>query len=326
MTQREIDLKTMMEERKFTDQDGSESIFSVLVIDKPEKWLPANQHSHEFNIKTPGTNKVKRFNLNAISYSAWEDIEDSNPLPELKQDEYGNDNTSDPQFLEAHAKVHERRNILFIESSIGEKIPGTTPEEKIAWLNKRAAGEFQQLVSFVKNTMGAISEGNTIDQYNAVVINDVTSVNNVKEIKSLADWDEVDDSYGAFRISRPFEDYVVEFPIKAISSQTRSEIEKACIPPIPPKGPYVDPVTNKIDPRRIVPNTKDPHYIQKLNQVHYKKLLMLTQAALTFEIPGSTQDEKIKWLTDRIIGDIIKLRRFIDEELLGYKQQFDSFI
>lgn len=326
MAERSIDLQTIVEERIFRDRDGSENRFEVLVVDKPDKWLPANQHSHELNIRTPGTDKVKRFNLNAISYSAWEAIEDNNPMPEIKQDDYGDDNTSDPKFLEAVSKVHEKRNILFIESSIGEKIPGATTEEKISWLNKRSSGEFETIISFVKNTMGAIRDGVAIDQYNSIVLANVSlETANVKEIKSLADWDEVDDSYGSFRISRPFENYIVEFPVKSISSEVRSEIEKSCTPPIPPKGPYVDPISGKIDPRRVVPNHKDPHYLQKINQLHAKKLLLLIQAALTFDIPGSTQEEKIKWLTDRTVGDVIKLRKFIDEELLGYKQQFDSF-
>lgn len=327
MSERAIDLKTMLEERVFNEEDGGQSRFDVLVIDKPEKWLPAKEHSEKLDIKTPGTERIKRFNLNAISYHEWENIEDSNPLPELKQDEYGNDNTSDPQFLEAHNRVHEARNILFIEASIGEKITGTTTEEKTAWLNKRSSGEFQRIVSFVKRTMGALTDGVTLDQYNAVVMSDVSVGDTaaVKEVKSLTDWEEVDDSYGCFRISRPFENYIVEFPVKAISSEVKSEIEKACTPPIPPKGPYVDPITGKIDPRRVMPNVKDPHYLQKVNQMHSKKLLMLVQAALIFEIPGNTHEEKIRWLTDRIVGDVVKLRRFIDEELLGYKQQFDSF-
>lgn len=329
MPQRAIDLKTMMEVRTLTEEDGSQSVFDVLVIDKPEKWLPAKEHTHQISLRTPGTNNAKRFNLSAISYKDWEKIEDSNPLPEAKMDDYGQENVNDPSYLEAHAKVAEQRNILFVEASLGEKIPGEKPEDKIVWLSKRSAGEFERLVSTIRNTMGAISDGSLLDQYVAATMalaNKTPVV--VSEVKSLADWEEVssNDSYGSFRICRPFENYIVEFPVKAISTEQRMQIEKLCNPPIAPKGPYVDPITNRIDPRRVAPNYKDPHYLSKVNQMHAKKMLLLVQAALTFDIPGSNDEECMKWLTDRTVGDVIKLRRFIDEELLGYKQQFDSFI
>lgn len=314
---RPLDLTTQLEERELVNQEKQKSIFKVLSINSSELWLPAIEHSSEYDLKVRNSSNVKRFTLKGVCFSELENSEAEFQLPESAEDE---DDTAD--YNKQKAITLQKRKVKLLEHSSGFIIPGNSLDDKVRWLELRAQGEVDTLFNYVSDVMGNFYDNPILSEFTSLALRQAT---NIISVSDFSQWEEAANTETVFRMARPFEKYIIEFPLKSISTKDKQEIDEQTKEPIPPKLPRRDKETGRIDPTRLEPNYRDPHYKERLRVINQKRFAMVIQAALMFDIPGGNWEQKYQWISQRIVGDVIRLRNFIDEEILGYKSRYDFF-
>ena len=79
-------------------------------------------------------------------------------------------------------------------------------------------------------------------------------------------------------------------------------------------------------PMLKVADPKDPTYLANVEEMGNKKVTLVIDAALTFDIPGNTWEEKHAWLQERLPGDVINLYSTIDRLLFNLSEQFGQYL
>jgi len=308
-----------IEEVKVKVKDN-EFIFNVLKIDSPEKWQPAQNTKRLFHWNIG--NKTLKVNLSGISYGKWSEIEDSAPIPERPNSD---DIQEQDKYQEEFEKQLTRKRILSMESATGMEIPGSIIEEKEEWIKRKSDKELESIFDYIQSNVCCIGNGNLDEEYKQVLLE--SDLNGVSiDLKSLEDWDDANAVEHTLRFNRPGEDYIVEIPLNGISKDIRKKIESETKDPLPPKILKRDPKSRKFDPSAPPEyNFKDPNWIKRVNDLAKKRMVLLFDTCLTFDIPGNSTEEKYKWISDRLLGDVIKLRDFIRNELIGFSEYRDFF-
>ena len=161
------------------------------------------------------------------------------------------------------------------------------------------------------------------------LIEEKGSKKNETVVDSPEKWLSADNIRARFTITRPDGDSSVIL-LKGIPAETYYNINKACRPIDPPikETPQKDKrgkVIPGVEPLRET-DYEDPKYIESKERMDEKRMALVIDAALPFDIPGANWKEKHKWLQNRVPGDIDKLYAFIVYDLLNLGQRVGSFL
>lgn len=313
----EAEIEAALVTRVFKDERGGERPFKVLVIDSPEKWLPSETVVATYDMPILGTNRFKRFKFTGISLAAWDDLESAHVIPIWQGDGLPNE-----AFNIEKEKVSREKMVHVLEVSLGEKIPGSTWAEKATWLEKMNMGEFQALYMAAQYEGCNLSDGNLLGDYITL-----SSMNRqVEEFTGFGKMDDASKSQYFFRQQRPGDNYIIEFPLRGISAKQREEIDNECKEPEPPKIPKRDHARGgALDFKNMIPNLQDKQWLDRCRVVGRRRTMMYFNACLPFAIPGTTIQEQFDWLGGKVVGDIVKLKRFMTEEITSYASRYNSF-
>lgn len=305
--------------------EGESIKYKMLNITKPEQWQPASDFKLFFNMVSPGSETTSVWELNGISYG---DISRLNELYEEPFFEERSECSASEQIaLKNHyekekSKWENSRRVSILEMATGYSVPGETLEEKIEFITTRDAGELEALNHYIADICTSLSEGREAEMMKQIAS---LSTASVKKVSNFNDWVKSSGTQAFFRICRPFQDYIVQIPLAGISSKRKLEIDSECMTPIPPKVMGIDPATGRPSPKYLKDNTKDKDYIRAVNAVNDKWIVLMADECLPFKIPGETLEEKKVWISQRLAGDVYKLRQFINAELCGVLSRYNFF-
>lgn len=298
--------------------------YDFLVIDSPSKWAAAAEFkgSHDMQL---GGDRPLRVGMRGLSYDEWARIEMQSPMPSLPEDA----DTDKPEVLTEHERKVEmaiaQRRVLFFELSTGKTIPGAKLEEKALWLMQRSPKTITSMFESMQNVVCNFTDGPLINSYIYDSVMEKSDSAAFHEFSNFDDWTIASESRYFFRVHRQTDDYLVEFPLRGISAEDKQKIEDQTQTPPAPKILGRDPITKRMDPSRQIPNFNDPAWKERARTVQNKRIVMFFEACLVFEIPGSNYQEKYKWLSARLVGDIVRLRKYIETEIAGLGAHYEGF-
>ena len=313
------DSKDTIIERRISDSFGTEVPYKFLVLDSTDKWPVAGNFSSHYDMPVLGSNSSIRFNLTGISLKEWESIEADNVIPAQQE---GQD---DKEYESERDSVVLKKEVAIFEKAIGQSIPGKKAEEKIDWLKQRNPGEIEALFRYIQNDLCNMRNGSMIDSYNLALEHGKANEKEIRDFSNFEDWQTATTSQYTFRMQRPYEDYIIEVPLRGLSQELKKDIDAQTKDPEPPKMPHRDPKTNRFDPMDMRPNFSDPAWLRSSRAVNQKRTAMYMDACLMFDIPGSNWQEKYNWLADRLTGDVINIKNFIENDLVGFRSRYDFF-
>lgn len=315
-----VEKKDGFETRKFKTRDQSECEFKFLVVDRPERWPEATHFHSVYEMPLLGNTKKIHFHLTGVSLAEWDKMEVEHDIPD-----WNGDGKPDDDFLAKRQQVVNEKMAHVFEISIGKKLPGSTWAEKADVLKKLNPGEVEALYHYVQNVACNYRDGRILANFAALSADRVETAEDMIEFTDYAEWAKVTESAYFFRMQRAFEDYILEFPLKNMGSDTRSQIEIETRDPDPPKKPKRDPRTERLVPGETVPDLNDPHWRARCRVVAQKRAVLYFNACLPFTLPGSNHLEQYEWLSKRLMGDVVRLKSFIEEELCGYASRYSFF-
>jgi hypothetical protein len=303
-----------LEKRTFKVND-SEVSFDFLRIEKPEDWKPASEFKTSIRL-TMGSGRAVKLAVRALSYQEWVDIEYRNPMPELT----GDMKPDDEDYLAKQAVAKSNRQIAVFELSTGKPVPGNSIAEKSEWLMQLGTSESKALYEQILEHCSGVNEGDQVLTMTA--ISGMEEHMNVMEASSLEDLLTASQAGTTFRFQRPFEKYICEFALKQFTEKRKQEIDAACKDPMPPSKPGKDPTTG-LPSSSATPiyNWNDIRYLEALSSINKVRVVMRCESILPFAIPGADLNEKYKWIGQRLLGDVIKLQSYVENELLSYRRR-----
>jgi len=295
--------------------------FRFLIVDSAEKWKAADEYSCDYNLTTNEKQTLK-IRLTGISLTEWEKIELDCPVPNRPETENEDELY---KYEEELNKVLMQKRIRLFEKSSQKDIPGETIEDKVKWISERVPSQIEGLSNFIQDKVCGFSDGSMIDNFNAISSDGKTEKQVVKLLDDFTQWEIAVNSSYFFRVHHEEEDFILEFPLTGISEDQKREILSATKEPVPQKIPKRDPKTKRFDPTNLVPNFEDPAWIESIRAISQKRTVLYFEAVLPFELPGRTIPEKYKWLSQRLVGEVIRLKRYIETSLAGFGDQYDFF-
>lgn len=306
--------------RNLKMKDGGDQSFEFLVIDSAEKWQPAKEFKSVYDMPIIGTPKKIRFNLQGVSLADWEKIELDHKSPE-----WDGEGSISSEFEQRRDQILNEKFAHVFELALGRELPGLSYTEKANKLKELNPGEVQALFLFVQNTACNYRDGHLLQSYLTATLNRTDSDSDITEFTNFEEWKVATEAAYIFRMHRPFEDYLIEFPLKNITSEVRSRIESECRDPDPPRKAKRDPKTKRLIPGETEPDFQDEHWLRKCRAVNQKKLVMFLDACLSFQVPGENQLKQYEWISQRLMGDVVRLKDFIEQELCGYASRYNFF-
>lgn len=305
------------EERDLIDSEGRKQTFLVHLIRSPEDWLPADQFSGHYDLPNLGTNKVMRFDLKGVSLAEWEAMESEHTVPRWMGE--GNPDADHEQRVTA--AINAKKAAVF-EISTGKKIPGDTMAEKAAFLKRLNEGESDALYYYIQNQVCNFQDGQLLNQYLRLSSLQTKEVTKFEDFES---WNTAVKSEYFFRMHRSTEECLTEFLLKSLDADARLQIESETRDPQVPQVPKRDKTSKKLVRGEWEPNYEDAGYKKAVRAVSQKRLVLYFQSCLPFELPGTNALEKYEWISQRLAGDVVRLRRFIESELLSYESRYNVF-
>jgi hypothetical protein len=207
--------------------DGSE--FKVLVLDSPDKWEEAVNVKFSRDIQID-SKKIK-LNLRCVPYGAYKYISENFEVPE----EYSEEEDDSQQKSDSSDLIILKRKVLFFEAATGSPIAGKDLDEKAVNLAKRPIAIVDKIFDIINHWACAVIDDDSTEEFNAVRNKESTVVecNNIDDVFDSGS--NVSDR--VFTFTRPFQDFIIQVPLKSISSERRSQIENECKIPPPPRRP-----------------------------------------------------------------------------------------
>jgi hypothetical protein len=297
-----------------------ETEFPFLVIDSPEKWAEATQVKAIYQMPIIGSGKSIAFPMIGPSLEKWESIEAKFVVPEW-QDE--GDPTDD--FLNNRKKILAERRIAILECCLNKQFPGETAEQKIAYLNDRCPGEVEALIQFIENSLCNWSDGpqsTLLTEYSQVAQRAMGGA--VIEFNSFDDWKKANEAEYFFRMQRPTDAYIIEIPLKGLSRDQKEHIQTETKESVPPLRPVFG-HDRRPDKTKTVPNYQDPAWLKRTRTLMQKRTVMYFDACMPFTIPGNNVQEKYQWIAQRLVGDITKVKDFIETEFMSFGSRYSFF-
>lgn len=316
---------TILDTRAFEYKDGVDSVkidIDFLTIDKPEKWQPASVNRSSLKLKTINSNKYYAFNLYGVSYKDYEAVEMKYVIPPVPRDANDNEIHDDKNYLAEVERIVFARKIAVIELSTKMEINGKTIDEKAAFLKQRCGGEIETLFMYIWNTMMCQSDGSLYDSYRTAMMLGAENDGDCIEMTSFSQWDTAEMNVTRFIFQHRDQKFLTEIPLRLISASDAERIETEAKMPIPPLAPKT---VNGRRTGETYRNYNDANYKAKLRDANRRRNIMLLQSALPFQIPGRNINEQTDWIMDRPVGDVARLIKFIEDEVLGYGSRLDFF-
>jgi len=131
---------------------------SEIAISTPQQWMESSKVPTLYSFERAGERLV--FSVKGISSAKMKQIELSTdpgqPPVELTKSPAGDrrgipvPNYDNPRYKRKVEECHEARNVMMLENALGFSVPGTTVQEKIAWVGQRPSGEVSELIRFLK--------------------------------------------------------------------------------------------------------------------------------------------------------------------------------
>lgn len=294
--------------------------FKIVIIDSPEKWQAAIEVGANYTMALPGGSKMQ-FKLCGVSLKDYEEAETSHPIQRVNED--ASEQEQAAQRAEIESAI-SRKQCCILEKALRKPIPGETIDAKVAYLSQRTSGEIEALYKFVQETLGNLVDGNMMQAF-LISTTKKDKDDDVVEFSDFSDWKTAAETKYTMRMHRGVQDFLIEFPLKGVSEEARREIDLQCKEPDPPKIPKRDPKTGRFDPSILVPNYEDHTWKRSLRAVNQIRTVKTFAACLPFEIPGGNDQQKYAWISERLVGDVVRLKRFIDTEIIGIGAKLDLF-
>lgn len=307
------------ETRQFSVKAG-QGEFDVLVIDSPEKWDLAEKLKADYMLSISDDSDMK-FRLSGISLAEWERVEEANYIPEERQN--ATDEAKE-EIRQLSEKAVLSKKVAFFEMSTGMKIPGETPDQKNDFLSERCCGHLETLYSFITTSMVNLIDGNMMRDYIQASFEDVTT-RRVIEFTGFDSWQKASEITVVLRMQRPFDDYITEVPLRGVSEKRRAEINEATPTPKPPMLPARKKGGKGFDPNTLEPNFNDPTWRAASRACSQKKVAMMFESCLQFEIPGTNLKEKYDWIATHLVGDVVRIKNYIESNILSASSSIDFF-
>ena len=308
--------------REIHTKDGQKYSYKFLVIDSPDKWLPASSYSCDYIMQSPGSSDGLRFKFQGVSFQQLEDIEWVHEEPDLPPAS----DRSQEQEQQYRVWLMTKRANLF-EVSSGKKIPGEDYYAKARFLlSKFNDADVEAMHKFIQSSAAALGDGILMQRYYDLALERSNQgQNKVVEFKDMGDWEEFCKASYSFLMQRPADDYIIEFPLKNLTAEQKISIEFETKEPPAPQMPSRDPATRKFIPGKMEPDFKNPGWRAKCREIAHKRTAILIESCLMFEIPGTNISEKYNWISQRTCGDVYRLKTFIEDEVCNYHSRLKSF-
>jgi len=312
MTNDELDIepRTSNEESFIVEKEFKDTKFKIIIVDSPEKWSDANnllfEQSVDFSI-----NRKMLFKFRGIPYSVWNyAMMNYKILDDTEQNK------------EPNRVALLSRKIHLLEHATGVKFNGNTIDEKIANYEQKPIKFVDQLNSLINDIVCGVSDGPLMLAYKKELEKAPSTIENFGSFDEL---DSINQSEFELYIQRPFQNHILVFPIKAISNSEKQAIENQIPRPTPPLKPRRD-SAGRIDyTSSPEPDINDPGYLAKLRIAAEKRITLYLDACLPFNIPGNAFTEKSEWIGKKLVGDVHKLHRFIEDNVINYTGGYSFF-
>ncbi len=307
----EIEVRTIIVE-------GVPRPFRVMTVDSAEKWKEASEYKLSYCMYIQSANQRMTIPMNAISLQQWDALEQAHVIPQWRIE--GQKPTD--EFDIKHKLAILNKQIAIFELAIGKKIPGANATEKQRWLEERSSGDAIAITNYIFDVACGFESGRLVADYNQALSTGNSDASKVIEFTDFADWDVASKTKHFFRMSRSFEDYIMEIPMSGITSAKKAEIEQETKEPDAPMLPSKLP-NGRFDVTNIVPNYEDYNYLKSVRAVQQRRTVLYLNACLPFQIPGQNFLEQYAWLSRRIVGDVQSIRQFIDRDMMSYRGRLD---
>jgi hypothetical protein len=307
--------KNRLERRTIKSPEGREYAFDFLVIDSVEKWLIAEETKGEFHLPL-NDGRVMRLRMSGINLRDWNEIEEKYVLPEREGNE------DEATFKRKHDSVQILKELAILEKAIGQKIPGETDDDRLTFMANKNEADLESMFNFITNSLCAMTDGSMVDSYETV---SRVAKQEVVEFAGFDDWQAASETRHVFRMQRPGDEFIIEFPFRGIDMKTRQRIDEQTKMPDAPQIPMRDPVTKKLIQGQMTSNLKDPVWRKQCRSVNQKRIVLYFEACLPFEIPGANEYEKYDWISRRLLGDVVRAKTFIEQQILDYTGRYDFF-
>lgn len=290
--------------------DDKEKKLKILCIDSVEMFPKAIDYKTTFTTKIG--DKTATFQCRAISYGEWESIEMLFPDPEIDSSKVGQAGyTNEIEIKRKEMKL--MRKVLMIEKCLGMKIPSDSMNEKAEWISKRfPESQTGDLFEFLLSTGSNFPEETSED----IASLESSKIEEIINISDISQWEDICNTDIIFRMQRPEQDYIIEISVNQIPEQSKRQIEQQCIAPIPPSRPGRDPNSGKPSEAHPIYNYSDENYLKAISMNRVKRQVLNFESAI-FKIPGDTLEEKQKWVSERILGDILLIQHFLQNKIYG---------
>lgn len=309
------------EKRIITSEENGQKIereFQIQVIKSSEDFKPAAEYQQIYSVKFLGQKRVMRLPVRGISFGEWEQVDDEFKMPESPE------NPNDKE-KEEHDKEREGvlklRQIKIFEMATGKSIPGESNELKAEWIGDNiGVGELQGLYHFILENGSNVAPGSLLPMYEQA---EEASEKIVSDFNNFDEWALLSNSGTVFRMQRPFENFLVEIPLKQVTERMKKAIDEQSKCPPPPSRARIDKNTGK--QIGTITDWNNPNYKQQAKLSNRRSIVHLFDACLNFVIPGDSIDSKYKWIASLLLGDVVKLRNFIEQEVFSYRNKIDFF-
>lgn len=298
-------------------EGGAERKFKIFDIKSPEDWVEASEISSEFELKSAQGQLI--FPLNGISLEKWEEIEDVNQIPEWKKEGL----EPSEEFIAERNQAVLYKNVALIEAATGMELPGGSPQGKVDFLSRRCPGEMDKLINHINNVLTCLVDGRLVDEYMLAVASSPIK-RAATYISSFEDWLEASETKTIFRMQRTFDDYIIEIKLKGLNSEDKARVEAETKMPNVPMRPKRLP-GGGIDPSQTEPFYEEPNYKRQVKGAMQRRAALYFDHCLPFKIPGDRVEDRYAWISRRLVGDVVKLRLFIEKQLADYGSEFDFF-
>lgn len=269
----------------------------IVTVSEPAAWPPASLM--KFKVKLIYGGKPTSFLLRGVSDAEWLYIQSTNVLPEPRDKE----EESDPEFLAVHNRNTDLRRIALFELVLGEKVPGSTIDKKVRWLHGQCTVSIQSLFDMIQAVSLGLEVGDAEPHYKMHLV-DSPSECEFSGFANLA----TDPSYSFIR-GRKGQDYISVFALNAITEEVKHRIEADNRMDPPPTRPGKN-LDGSFDYANAQPWHDEPVYKARTERVKAAK----TKAYVSHCLPFSLPDDD--WLGARMSGDILRMKLFIQQELL----------
>lgn len=269
----------------------------IVTVSEPDAWPPASLM--KFKVKLTYGGKPTSFLMRGVSDSEWSYIQSANVLPDPRD----KDEENDPEFLAVHNRNADLRRIALFELVLGEKVPGNTEAEKLRWLRSQCTVSVQSLFEMIQAVALGLEVGDAEPHYNMHRLESPDEC----EFSGFANL-ATDPSYSFVR-GRKGQDYVSVFAMNAITEDVKQRIEADNRIDPPPTRPGTNP-DGSFDYANAQPWYDEPVYKARSERMKAEKTKAYINHCLPFAVPDDD------WIGARMTGDILRMKLFIQQELL----------